>query len=161
MSIFNLSVIEGQSTEVSAENMRTVCFTMPKGKDITSAKKLAHATGQGADAAMLLVHGKFAKQIKESLGAERVDLHARAVAGGQYLTPIITLATLAGVPTAFSKDEVTGAVRRRDWSEFRAQLTTGKTKATAKALALWDEIQAAADKIREERAATQQQKMAA
>ena len=135
------------STEVFTVN--TLAVSRGKGSNALTKARLAHA--QGAHMGLLIGEGVQRKAIIDDMvmGDERAVV--QAVADCKYARPMATIVAISQRP--FTYTATNGDVPRSDWKRLRAELASHDSKAAAKALAVFDRIQAAADLLRVQREA--------
>lgn len=151
------ALVAAESVFAVMEGVDNVTFAIVKGKGVKAPQKYASARDQGAATLVMLAGGKFKKEIVADMAAAGVRASGLDVANGKYAGPLAACAAVAGVSVTYMQHIESGAVRRKDWVNARAQFASGTTKACAAAVELWDRLQAVADRIHEERRENQEQ----
>lgn len=142
-----------------------VQYTRLQGKGMTGAVRAAVGVDRGASPVVLA--DALKGQARTAALARGASLERRALSLGiaqgdsrAYQMAFFTVASVANVTTCATADEV-GKVNRAGWMEMRRDLVkaladlkagTPREKAVQAALALWSDLQAAADAARAEQA---------
>lgn len=142
-------------TEVFTVNTLAVS----RGKGSNAITKAALAATQGAYMGLLVGEKVHRKAIIDSMVVNGNDAAVNDVANGKYARPMATIVAISQRP--FTYTATNGDVPRADWKRLRAELAAHDSKACAKALAVYDRVQAAADVIFEQRKAEREAAKAA
>jgi hypothetical protein len=140
------------NTQLSTEtfSINTLAVSRGKGSDALTKARLAHK--QGAYMGLLIGEKVQRKAIIDDMVNTDENAMATAIADAKYARPMATIVAISQRPFTYS--ETNGDVPRADWKRLNAELKAHDSKAAAKALAVFNRVQATADLIRTQREAS-------